>query len=201
MRDFSQYGEATWIRSYFSNPKHKFFVDVGAFGMSLSNTWSLATEGGWKGIAIEANPDRIAALRKDFKGTDVKVVSAAVGAKWGVTRLNLHSIPEHDSLKEHWYQETKTPDSIVVVVVPLAVVMKACDVPVDFDFLSIDTEGMDEEIMEAFFAEKMYYPKLVVTEAMSYQDADGFFTKRGYRLVHTTGSGVYTNRFYERCFE
>ena len=198
MRDVSQYGEAKFLRSYFSTPMHKFFVDVGAFGASLSNTLELAKECGWRGVVIDANPERMATIRSDFVGTDVRVVNAAIGSKWEVNKLNLHSLPEHNSLKENWWQGTKTKESIMVAVVPLAIVLCACDVPVDFDLLSIDTEGMDEEIMGSLFAEKRYFPRLIVTESESYLDADKFYNERGYRLVHTTGTGNGLNRFYER---
>jgi FkbM family methyltransferase len=196
----SQHGEAEFVDSFFAGkpPKHRFFVDVGAFGRGLSNTWSLAKEKGWKGVLVEANPERIPELRREFEGADVVVVAGAAGGDWDVSCLHLHTVQYHNSLRKDWYENTRTGKSVFVVVAPLASMLVSCGAPVDFDFLSVDTEGMDETVMRGLFGDGMYRPALVATESTSYADADGFFKGNGYDLVHVSGPASYCNRFYER---
>lgn len=179
--DVSQCGEGKVIKEFFSkNPAvRKVFVDVGAHGNNLSNTWRLAAEDKWSGILVEANPHRIKSIEDDFRGLKVEIVCAAVGGQYGVSKFYIHNMSEINSLLP-----TLRPQNIhhhiLVVVTPLSEILKACNVPVDFDLLSVDVEGVDLQVMERFFQDGLYHPMLIVVETDKWQNADEFFESHGY---------------------
>jgi len=66
----SQGGEDGIIERIFSiiEPKNRFCCEFGAWdGKSLSNTWNLISNHGWRGLFIEGNPHRFADLQKTYE--------------------------------------------------------------------------------------------------------------------------------------
>lgn len=81
---YSEHGEDAVIHAVLQKPKHKFFVDVGAWGERSSNIWQLMEEG-WRGVVIDSNRDQAVEL--------VTTVSPKVKTLWRtVTQNNLDSI-------------------------------------------------------------------------------------------------------------
>lgn len=197
MQDKSQFGEALVIDSFFKRnpPKHKTLVDVGAYGAEMSNTWNLVMEQGWNGILIDGNPVRLEKIESDFHTLSVKVVIAAVGDERGVVRHYRHMVDPHDSLLSDWKPQTQH-HSIYVAVVTLTEILDACGVPEDFDFLSVDVEGMDKRVLKRFFEDGKYHPTLIVYEESDSSGDNIFFKNAGYELMETSSNGP--NRFYVR---
>jgi FkbM family methyltransferase len=164
-------------------PKHKVFVDVGAYGIDGSNTYHLLEEG-WSGILIEADPLRAQKIRYDCNGKDVKVLNFVIGDSNAEGTFYFRSNPQHNSLLADWHPKERVGESKITLR-PLADVLSERNIPRDFDLLSIDTEGMDERIMRKFF-ESEYRPKLIITEVVSYTDLSIF---KGYRQLTKTHTG------------
>lgn len=199
LKDVSEHGEQPIIESFFemSPPKHRFLVDVGAFDKNFSNTWALLFEG-WSGILIEPNPRCIANLRAQFINLKVDILSCAAAEKTGTMDFHLHSGYGHDSLLESWDLGTKTPATIKVQTYRLCEILAARNVPEDFDFLSVDTEGYDKIIMTDLFTFSKYRPRLVITECTSYAGEVSLFTNQGYSLLKKTGNPEYGNLIFAR---
>ncbi len=192
MRDYSQNGEQASILNYFTNhhPRHRYLVDVGAFGGQSSNTMALLN-GGWSGLLIDANPLRVNTIVRDFHGLDIRVVCVGiVGESPGMGEIHMHMVDEHCSLKKDWQPQSRAEWSVTIATMTLQDVLDSCDVPCDFDFLSIDAEGMDESIMTSFLRDGAYRPKLIVTEDASYKDADSVFEKYGYTCILKVGGNL-----------
>jgi len=203
MNDTSQFGEGQVIASLFAAmpapaAEHKrMFVDVGAFGRFLSNTRPLLDQG-WRGVMIEANPDRAETIVQDVAGLDVQVLMFGAADKSCAMEYHLHSEPTHNSFIAGWYPPTDTGKSIIVPVRPLAVLLEMAQVPLDFELLSVDTEGMDEIIMRCLFETSQYRPHLIITEGQSYKDHAALFSAAGYRFIAKTSAGnEYGNLIYK----
>lgn len=198
--DSSQFGELSIVRDMFRrrDPATLFYVDVGAYGRVISNTYELA-RAGWRGLAIEANPDCIARMEAELEGLAVTIVNCGVSDESGVLPFYLHTEATHNSFIKGWYPATDTGRSIMVPVAPLAEILVKHDVSAFFDLLSIDTEGYDERIMRSLFADSGYQPAVIVTEATSYKDPAKLFGDAGYELIgRTGGTNKYGNLIYKR---
>lgn len=199
LKDVSQHGEQPIIEAFFdlSPPKHRFLVDVGAFDKNFSNTWALLFEG-WSGILIEPNPHCAANLRAQFINLKVDILNCAAAEKTGTRDLHLHSDYGHDSLLYSWYPQDRTKATIKVQTYRLCEILAARNVPEDFDFLSIDTEGYDKIIMTDLFSFSRYRPRLIITECTSYGGDVTLFTNQGYSFIKKTGNPEYGNFIFAR---
>lgn len=199
LKDVSQHGEQPVIESFFNlvPPKNRILVDVGAFEMNFSNTWGLLCSG-WSGILIEPNPRCIAVLKKQFIHLNAEIIECAAAEKSAIMDLHLHSGYGHDSLLHSWDLNTRTAATIKVQTYPLREILAAKNVPEDFDFLSIDTEGYDKIILTDLFSFSKYRPKLIITECASWAGDLTLFINQGYRLLKKTGDPENGNFIFAR---
>ncbi len=198
--DYSQWGEQVIVLEYFKGKgiEEGYLVDVGAFGSKSSNVLALLQQG-WEGLLVDANPSRLDKMVRGFYGLAVQLVSVAiVGRDPGMRKLYMHVVDEHCSLDKNWKSETQARWSVWVSALTLADVLRQCKVPQDFALLSIDVEGLDEEVMTAFLKDGAFKPLLIVTEAAHYSDAEMLFKKYGYDLLARTGKEGPANFIFER---
>lgn len=193
-KNTSQHGDQEIIFKYFAEhpPSTNTLVDVGAFGRDMSNTFALL-ELGWKGLLIEANPDRARIIEKEFAGMDVVILNIGIGHTSGKLPFHIHSELGHDSFDPAWYPQDLTALTLQVKVEPLTKVLRTQKIPPEFDLLSVDTEGLDAAIMIKFLTDGVFRPSVIVTECTSYADAPGLFAQHGYRLLARTGNPEYGN--------
>lgn len=183
--DYSQFGEQRLILDFFARgaPGHaRYCVDAGAFdGTTGSNTRALF-ESGWSGIAIEPNPRSYDRLQQLYaRRTDIvcKQVALSDRPRAGVPMLfsiGPAGVPQGDRWqygqvstlneafadgyrKSHGYQyETARVD-----VVTLTALLDELRAPARFGFLSVDCEGEDIRILQAFDLAR-YRPALICVE-------------------------------------
>ena len=147
---FSQFGEDILCGFFFSREYRGYYVDVGAFHpMSLSNTYDFYRRG-WRGVAIDANPD-VAALFARFRPDDVYIHSA-VGEKEGQIEMALFAEGAFNCSAD---QMANVPEDVRrtarIVQVPLktlASILAAQNVR-EIDFLNIDCEGNDLKVLRS----------------------------------------------------
>lgn len=114
------------------------YLDIGAYHpFDLSNTALLYCRGA-RGINVEANPDLIVAFERHRPG-DINLC-AAVGPQRGREKFNL----KHASLVQ--FSES---ECIEVDVMTVMDVVERCAAGVFPDFLNIDAEGMDLDILKS----------------------------------------------------
>jgi FkbM family methyltransferase len=142
-----------------------FFVEFGAAdGKTISNTYLLETEFGWKGILAEpcrAFHDQLERNRK------CQIDHRAV---WTSTGEELSFSESTDAflsgVASPFYLNAKIPvsDSYLVKTVTLTDLLSEYRAPEVIDFLSIDIEGGEKEILEKFINENRYLVRLVCIE-------------------------------------
>jgi FkbM family methyltransferase len=163
--EHSQFGEGAFLIKYFDEipPRYRLLVDVGAFGVELSNTYDLIACCGWGGLLIEPMPievfwDPLKEAMKERK--DIKILNVAISDSRGVASGYIHEIPGHNSLI--FEQESHERKEIVTRTLPD--VLKEERIPNDFDLLSVDTEGLDYLIIRNLLEESDYRPRVIVVE-------------------------------------
>lgn len=145
------------------------FVEFGAHdGSSDSNTLLLEERFGWTGVLAEPNPDMADALRTSRTATvDGRCVWDVSGDEVELLLTGdskLSAVASHASRDLH--SDTRRRTTVRTVSVPTVSLDDLLDehqVPEGFEFLSVDTEGTELRILEAFdFAR--YRPRLVAVE-------------------------------------
>lgn len=157
----SQYGQDRWVATrLFEGKRQGVFVDIGAHdGVTLSNTCYLERELGWSGLAIEPSPQRFEQLRQNRSCT---CVNACVGARDEVVTFRLISgyaemlsgrIDQYhpDHVKRIEGELLQRGGSFEDIDVPAYSINRLFEQHGlrDIDYLSIDVEGSELDILSA----------------------------------------------------
>ena len=159
----SQLGQDLWVAfllQSFDKPRsdagRRFFVEFGALdGKKFSNTYFLEKELGWTGILAEPIPEQYAVcVRNRSCIVDNRCVWAESGAVLQfniVEGLNeLGTIASFEGDDRHGATRTLNRQVIDVSTVSLNDLLSSYEIPKTVDYLSVDTEGSEFAILEAF---------------------------------------------------
>lgn len=150
---YSQEGEDLILSRLFEGKSTGFYVDVGAHHpRRFSNTY-LFYKRGWRGINIEPNPD-VSALFKRYRKRDINVTLGIANTTDELVYFMFND-PALNTFDQA-LSEGRQSDQYYVVsrqtipVRPLAVVLqKYLPAGAQIDFMSIDVEGYDLEVLES----------------------------------------------------
>src|SRR2546425_11713545 len=152
-----QFKENALVWEFFGRKTSGFFVEVGANDPFLfSQTWMLE-EKGWAGVLVEPLADCCAALRRY---RSARVVQAACAAPHQIGMSTLHVAGTCSSLAPNafnpkvCYETTET-----VQAVTLTAVLQQVAAPRVIDFLSIDTEGTEGDVLAGLHLHRVH-PRL-----------------------------------------
>lgn len=134
--------------------KPGFFVEFGAAdGVSLSNSYLLEKEFGWKGILCEPSRSWHDELKKNRScAVDTRCVYSRTGEKINFSENyigELSGITEFTG-DDHRGLIDRTTSSYEVETISLIDLLKHYNAPQHIDFMSVDTEGSEFEILNAF---------------------------------------------------
>ena len=155
----SQIGQDLRVVEFYNNKEDGFFIEVGASnGIYLSNTYLLETEYKWKGICCEPIPDRFQELV--INRPNSVCYNQAVYSESGLSLIFdiannfdlLSGISEHIDAYKLNVDSNKT--SIEVQTISLLDVLDKANAPKFIEYMSLDTEGSELEIIKNFDFEK-----------------------------------------------
>lgn len=178
---YSQAGEDYNIRNIFREKKNGFYVDVGAFHpLNVSNTCYFYTFENWRGINIDPNPQSIEIFNK-YRKRDINL---NIGISSSNKELDYYILDYTSSMntfnrkaleEEGLLNRIKEVKKISVMTLN-EVLQTYLPKGQDIDFLNIDTEGMEIEVLESNDWQR-FRPKLVVIESELLDLKDIFKTK------------------------
>jgi len=165
---FSQEGEDLIIKRIFEGQKTGFYVDVGAHHPKrFSNTY-LFYKMGWQGINIDAMPESM----NIFKIKRPRDINLEIGVSNEQQELvyymfnepALNTFSEDEAKNKDGLRNYKIIDKIKIKTSPLKSILdeylpKDCKI----DFMSIDVEGFDLQVIESNDWEK-YRPTIILIE-------------------------------------
>jgi FkbM family methyltransferase len=146
----------------FFGPTSGFFVEVGANEPRLrSQSWHLE-QAGWRGLLIEPQPDLAQKLRDQRR---VTVVEAACSSPQNAGRsLPFHVAGPLSSLDRSGMAPGTQPEKVINVATrTLGSILDEAGVPTDFEFLSIDVEGHEVEVLRGLDLSR-WRPRLIMIE-------------------------------------
>ena len=167
-KSVSQLGQDLWVLERTGYKRGGFFVEVGATnGVLLSNTWLLEREFGWQGICVEPNPSFLKELRVNRSCRTVgDCVGAVTGEDVEFILADVYGGIAHyageDSHKGKRDAYRAAGEVIRMTTVSLNDLLIKYGAPRRIDYLSIDTEGNEFPILNAFPFDRWDIPLLTV---------------------------------------
>lgn len=143
------------------------FVEIGVGdGEYLSNTMTLERDFGWGGLLVEANPYFWSRIRDRRPNADLAPV-AALAAPAGMMKFrHVPGFPEISSLDPFAatdHHDRGTYEMVDVETVGVAALLEERGIGKSFDYLSVDIEGPDAEVLQAVL-DAGYRPTVVTVE-------------------------------------
>lgn len=167
---FSQEGEDMILKSFYEEQPHYkgFYVDVGAHHpIRFSNTYFFYKRG-WKGINIDPTPDSMKAfnsIRKDDINLEIAVnndptpITFSCFNEPALNTFDQKLAKERDGLRNY-----KITQQIKITPQPLSKVLdEYLPEGEKIDFMTIDVEGLDYEVLQSNNWEK-YSPTYILIE-------------------------------------
>lgn len=143
------------------------FVEIGVGdGVNLSNTLTLERDFGWRGLLVEANPHFWPAIEEARPQALLAKVAAMPQAAGLRSFRHIPDFPEISSLSEFASCDHHDRSLFVehqVESVAVGELLKENGIRKDVDYISIDVEGPDVEILEAVLVAG-YRPKVLTIE-------------------------------------
>jgi FkbM family methyltransferase len=203
IESYSSFGEDRLILKFLSKQPIGFYVDIGAHApIDYSNTYALYQRG-WRGIAIDPDPDSIAAFGK--ARPEDKALQLAIGSKSGKVTLHLFNDRSMSTVDEASFAKYRANPrkhhlgDIEVERKPLSAVL-AEHVPAgrQVDFMNVDCEGVDLDVLRSNDWAKFHPPLLAVEdldldlERVVESKIFRYLRPLGYRLVsHLHYTSIY----------
>jgi FkbM family methyltransferase len=188
----SQIFQDAFVLHVLGTDRPGFFVDFGATdGVSLSNSWLLETAYGWRGILAEPARNWHAALRANRPGAriETRCVWTETGAELVFREAAEKELSTIDSFAggDSQARNRQTHETYAVTTVSLNDMLAELEAPAPFDYLSIDTEGSEFDILGRFDLAR-YMPRVITVEhnyTPRRRDIHTLLTAAGYRRVLT----------------
>lgn len=155
-RSSAQLFQDLWVLWESGSREGGCFVEFGACdGTFLSNSWLLERAYGWRGVVAEPNPVYHAALKANRRCVvDTRCVWSRSGER---VKFRAVDKPEYSAMAdvdpEDHHQRNGVRDTFAIVdveTVSLTDLIKEAGLPRRIDYLSLDTEGSEYDILEAF---------------------------------------------------
>lgn len=158
-KSFSQLGQDLEVLKFYNNKMDGFFIEIGASdGIELSNTYLLEKMYNWKGICVEPVPKRFTLLCKNRPNSlcyDYAVYNESNKSVIFDIANNydlLSGISANIDCHISTVNANKT--QITVNTISLNDLLEKSNAPEFIDYMSIDTEGSELEILKTFNFEK-----------------------------------------------
>ena len=186
----SQILQDLWVCFELGEKTNGYFVEFGATnGLVNSNTWLLEKKLGWRGILAEPNPVWHADLSAN---REAHIETLCVYSKSGETVEFLNtdeSDPELSSIAtysedDHFAQTRQKGDRISIETISLTDLLAKYDAPERIDYMSVDTEGSELDILNAFDFSRYTFELLSVeVNPKTESDIQKLLEGQGYKRV------------------
>lgn len=153
---YSQFGQDEWVEKQFGAGFKGYYVDIGAHdGSDMSNT-QLLDEKGWKGVCVEAEPTNfqsrtcklretvvsdVTGQRVEFRDCKFAGTDGGNGGLSGVKGVSKADAGRRDGCPTVELTTTSIGDILATA---------GYDVPAVIDYVSLDIEGAELKVLQAF---------------------------------------------------
>lgn len=193
---YSQFGEDRILFNVFKDKKHGICVEVGANDGVNDSTSYFFEKLGWNCILVEPNPDLCRQIRSvrsatlyEYAASNSSRVTALYIAEGAERSHGVSTISDdkevHNRIKNYGFScrpvvvQTKTLDEM----------LQDVQINAAIDFISIDVEGHELEVLEGFSIEKWKPTVILVEDNSNYESpiVSNYLSKYGYVRFRRTG--------------
>jgi len=180
--------ELSLVREFFGNKKTGFYVDIGANDPILQSQTFHLDSIGWDGLLVEPLPYHQDSLKEKRTG---KIIPFACSNPDNHNKiLTLIDNDGLSTLELNWASsknKSSQAKTINVVCKTLDYILEENEVKPEFEFISIDIEGHEMEMLKGFNISR-WRPKLILMEdhVFSHQKHN-YMVSSGYKLIMRTG--------------
>ena len=206
---YSQWGEDKFIFDFFKHKDNGVYFDVGCFHpFKYSNTCLLFNKG-WRGVNIDVNPTSIDLFNIARPGDvnlcttiDEKQSEFKFYFDHPFSPVNTLDKQSYENFKDSYFRKWKKKsfeDDIVKIVKSKTIdeILEISKPITNIDFLNIDIEGMDLNILKQLVPDKLN-PKLISiethsTENTKLRDCDqiyDFLKDKNYKVLNRAGQST-----------
>lgn len=151
----SQLGQDLKVLEFYKEKKNGYFVEVGASnGIILSNTYLLETKYDWKGICVEPTPSiykQLVINRPNSHCCDDAAYSVSnATVTFDIAHCSNLLSGISDLIDRHKSRIDASKTSISVNTITLNDLLDKYEAPKFIEYLSLDTEGSEYEILRVF---------------------------------------------------
>jgi FkbM family methyltransferase len=162
----AQFGEDRILERIFSDPRHRYCVEVGAYDGITGSATYLFEQNGWNCLLVEPIPELADQIRRN---RCCLVANCAASGQEGMATFYVADRVEQMSTLElthgqaEWiYREGGAVRAIPVPTRTLDALLDEAGFP-DVDFIIIDVEGHEMDVLQGFSLERRH-PRVVIIE-------------------------------------
>jgi len=184
-----------------------FFVELGANdGVSQSNSLYFEVKRNWRGVLIEPSPHNFllckeqrsnknhifcnACVSKDYKEKYVDIRYANLMSISQNLELDLNDKDAHIQSGEKFLSNSEEVFSFGAVAATLNSLLKKSNAPKEIDFLSLDVEGAELEVLKGIDFDEFTF-KYMLIEVRDINRMENFLNNYGYKLEKQFSSHDY----------
>ena len=184
----SQFEQDKHVLDFYNGKKNGYFVEIGAYdGAESSNTFILEKEYNWSGICVECNPvyfEKLCFSRSCYKSNSA------------IYNVNDRVMPFYDSGGYAGFVETNNHSHIIndpiiqVKTQTLTSLLDNFNAPSFIEYLSLDTEGSEYEILKAHDFNKYKFGYICVEHNNIHKNRKAIrelLEKNGYEFARENG--------------
>jgi FkbM family methyltransferase len=157
MTTYSQLNQDVDVIQFYKNKENGYFIEIGANdGINLSNSYLLEKNYNWKGICVEPIPDIFNKL-KNNRPNSICVNKAIYSYSDIILKFNIASCDLLSGIVEHinCHKSSLNNGKIIdVQTISMNDLLDNNNAPNFIDYLSIDTEGSEFEILKTIDYDK-----------------------------------------------
>jgi FkbM family methyltransferase len=136
------------VLEFYKNKRDGYFVDIGANdGVTISNTYLLEKDYGWKGICVEALPDKFNELVKNR--TSININKAVYDTTGVILDFSSNDLLSGVTKNIDKHKNSLDKPVIKVETITLNDILEQNNAPHFIDYLTLDTEGSELIILNS----------------------------------------------------
>ena len=152
--NYSQIGQDLEVSKFYNNKKDGFFIEIGASdGIEFSNTYLLEKNYNWKGICVEPIPERFELLCKNRGNSLCYNMAVYNESNKQVTFDIANNCDLFSGISANIDCYKKLVDAnksqILINTISFNDLLEKANAPFFIDYLSLDTEGSELEILQS----------------------------------------------------
>jgi len=202
-KNYSQYGEDIFISEFFKTNTKGFYVDIGSFHPLMYNNTVLLYKKGWTGINIDLNQTTID-LFNIIRPKDKNICAAISTREREVKLFFEHNFSPLNTINNEFFsalnmsesKQKKFQEKIISTISFESAIKNLGKIP-KVDFLNIDVEGSDLDVLQSFDVKK-YQPALICIELYpdeklkkNNQDIIEYLSSNNYSLIKTEKTSAF----------